>query len=178
MIRIEIVDYDPDWPRRFQAHSAKIGAALGDVALQIEHIGSTSVRNLGAKPIIDILLVVGDSADEESYCGRLEAAGYVLRIREPDFHQHRMFGTQNRDVHLHVYSAGCIEVTRHLKFRDQLRSSAECRRIYEECKRKLARDPWPNMDAYAQAKTDVIERIISQADEEKGNRPGVASESH
>jgi GrpB-like predicted nucleotidyltransferase (UPF0157 family) len=88
---ITLVEYDPTWPGLYAREEQRIRSILGPQALQIEHIGSTSVPGLIAKPIIDILLVLGDSADEPSYVPALEAAGYVLRIREPDWHQHRLF---------------------------------------------------------------------------------------
>jgi GrpB-like predicted nucleotidyltransferase (UPF0157 family) len=88
--RIVIVDYDPAWPERFRQAAAKIRSALGEVALRIEHIGSNSVPGLAAKPIVDILLVVEDSGSETSYVPALEDAGYILRVHEPDFHEHRM----------------------------------------------------------------------------------------
>ena len=119
--RIEIHDYNPNWPQKFATHAWIIAGALGDSALRIEHIGSTSVPGLAAKPIIDILVVVQDSRDESTYLPQLEAAGYVLRVREPDWNEHRMFRTPDRDVHVHVYSAGCPEIERYLTFRDRLR---------------------------------------------------------
>ena len=93
-----------------------IGKALGNAALRIEHIGSTSVPGLAAKPIVDILLVVENSGDETSYLPRLEEAGYELRVREPDFHEHRMLRTPTRDVHVHVYSPSSPEIERCLVF--------------------------------------------------------------
>src|SRR5205085_8100958 len=89
---ISLVDYDPQWSELFRSETARITAALGDRILLLEHVGSTSVAGLAAKPRIDILLAVADSADETGYIPALEAAGYVLRIREPDWHQHRLFG--------------------------------------------------------------------------------------
>ena len=106
---IRIVDYDPDWPRKFETHARIVAGALGAAALRIEHVGSTSVPGLAAKPIIDILVVVSDSSDESAYLPQLEAAGYVLRVREPEWNEHRMFRTPERDVHIHIYSAGCPE---------------------------------------------------------------------
>jgi GrpB-like predicted nucleotidyltransferase (UPF0157 family) len=164
-IVIEIVDYRPHWPAVFQKHANAIAGALGDAALRIEHIGSTSVPGLAAKPIVDILVVVRDSADEDSYLPRLEAAGYELRVREPDFHEHRMFRTNARDVHVHVYPHDSPEIERLLTFRDRLRESPEARRFYEETKRKLATRPWPDMNAYAKAKTEAIEHILATARE-------------
>ncbi|HVF45217.1 MAG TPA: GrpB family protein, partial [Pyrinomonadaceae bacterium] len=160
---IKIVDYDPDWPKKFEAHARRITDALGQAALRIEHIGSTSVPGLAAKPIIDILVVVADSADEPAYLPRLEAAGYVLRVREPDWNEHRMLRTPERDVHIHVYSAGCPEIEQNLAFRDRLRRNADDRGRYERTKRELASKDWPDMNAYADAKTQVIEGILVSA---------------
>ena len=160
---IRIVDYDTDWPKKFETHERVIADALGGSALRIEHVGSTSVPGLAAKPIIDILVVVADSADESAYLPRLEAAGYVLRVREPDWNEHRMFRTPERDVHIHIYSDGCPEIQRNLAFRDRLRRNDDDRRRYEQTKRELAAKEWPDMNAYAEAKTEVIESIIAAA---------------
>jgi GrpB-like predicted nucleotidyltransferase (UPF0157 family) len=160
---IVVVDYDPAWPGRFRREEAKIRAALGEAALSVEHIGSTSVPGLAAKPIVDILLVVEDSGEEASYLPALEKAGYVLRVREPDFHEHRMFRTPEKDVHLHVYSAGSPEIERYLLLRNRLRENGEERELYVGTKRELARRDWPSMQHYAEAKTEVIEGIIARA---------------
>ena len=159
--QIKIVDYDPDWPKMFETHARVIAGALGGSVLRIEHIGSTSVPGLAAKPIIDILVVVQDSADESAYLPRLEAAGYVLRVREPDWHEHRMFRTPEKDVHIHIYSVGCPEIQRNLIFRDRLRRNIEDCRRYEQTKRELAAKEWSDMNAYAEAKTEVVESIIA-----------------
>lgn len=160
---IIIADYDPSWPAKFEMHRNAIAAALGATTLRIEHVGSTAVPRLAAKPIIDILLVVKDSANESAYLPPLEAAGYVLRVREPDWNEHRMLRTPAQDVHVHVYSAGCDEIERNLRFRDHLRAHAQDRQRYEETKRTLARIDWPDMNAYAAAKTEVIESILTAA---------------
>jgi GrpB-like predicted nucleotidyltransferase (UPF0157 family) len=160
---IRIVDYDPDWHNKFERHARIISGAIGVSVLRIEHIGSTSVPGLAAKPIIDILVVLPDSANESVYLPQLEAVGYVLRVREPQWNEHRMFRALNRDVHIHIYSAGCPEIQRNLTFRDRLRRSAEDRRHYEQVKRELAAKSWPDMNAYALAKTEVIESIIAAA---------------
>jgi len=117
---IQIVSYDSHWPEQYQTHATLAGAALGHAALRIEHIGSTSVPTLAAKPIIDILIVVRDSSDEVAYLPKLEEAGYQLRAREPDFHEHRMFRTPDQGVHIHVLSNGSTEVERMLIFRERL----------------------------------------------------------
>ncbi|HWB14262.1 MAG TPA: GrpB family protein [Pirellulales bacterium] len=160
---IQIVDYDPRWADEFQGHAARILAALGKTAQRIEHIGSTSVPGLAAKPIVDILVVVNDSAVEAAYLPQLKGAGYELRVREPDFHEHRMFRTPERNVHIHVFSLGSPEIERYLIFRDRLRSSADDRLRYEKTKRELAVRSWSDMNAYADAKTEVVESILAAA---------------
>jgi GrpB-like predicted nucleotidyltransferase (UPF0157 family) len=162
---IVIVDYDPGWPEMFRHHADKISAALGDRAIQVEHIGSTSVPGLAAKPIIDIVLAVQDSSNEDSYLASLIAAGYELRVREPEWNEHRMFRTLERDVHLHVFSDGSSEIERNIEFRDWLRIHEDDRKQYESVKRSLASEDWPIMQAYADAKTDVIQQIIARIDE-------------
>src|SRR5262245_30094277 len=113
---IVLVDHDPAWAARYEQERARVVAALGDRARTVDHVGSTSVPGLAAKPIIDICLTVDDSADEAAYVPVLEAAGYLLRIREPDWFEHRLLRTPERDVHLHVFTVGCNEVTRMLAF--------------------------------------------------------------
>lgn len=167
---IAIADYDPSWPQKFQGYAAVVAVTLGRAALRIEHIGSTSVSGLAAKPIIDMLLVVANSADEAAYLPPLLAAGFELRVREPDFHEHRMLRTLKRDVHLHVLSTGSAEIDRYLTFRDALRQNAAERRLYEATKRRLAAQPWPDFNAYADAKTEIIERILTAARAD-GSRP-------
>lgn len=164
---IVIADYDAGWPEKYRTHARRISASLGAAALRIEHIGSTSVPGLAAKPIIDILLVVADSADESCYLQKLTALGYELRVREPEFHEHRMFRTCDRDVHVHVLSIGSTEIDRYLTFRDRLRGNTGYRRRYEAEKRRLAARPWPDMNAYADAKTDCIERILAAGSEDE-----------
>lgn len=159
---IRVVDYDPDWARRFELEANKITSALGGGVLRLEHVGSTAVPGLPAKPIIDIVLVVADSARETDYVPALEGAGYLLRIREPDWHEHRMFKGPETDVNLHVFSKGCTEVDRMLDFRDWLRSNAEDRDLYARTKQALALNDWKYTQNYADAKTDVIEEIISR----------------
>ena len=167
---IVIADYDPAWPERFRREAAKIRAALGEAALAIEHIGSTSVPGLSAKPIVDILLVVEDSSNETSYVPALEGAGYVLRVRERDFHEHRMLRTAAKDVHVHVFSPGSPEIERYLLLRDHLRRDAEDRALYARTKRDLATRDWPSMQHYAEAKTEVIEGIVARAAAARSSR--------
>ena len=161
--KIVVVDYDPSWPEKFAKHAEILSQALGSKALAIEHVGSTSVPGLAAKPIIDIDVIVEDSSDEATYLPELVQAGYVLRVREPDWHQHRMFRTPELNVHIHIFSPGCTEFTRHLDFRDHLRTHPDDRLLYESLKRRLANEDWPDMNAYARAKTEVVEQILTRA---------------
>ena len=160
---VVLVEYDPKWPIQFEHEAQRIRKALGEWALQIEHIGSTSVPGLIAKPIIDLLLVVADSADEPSYVPALEAAGYVLRIREPDWHQHRLFKGPEINLNLHVFSRGSPEIERVLFLRDWLRKNEDDRTLYAETKRRLAGQKWRYVQNYADAKSSVVEAIISRA---------------
>ena len=160
---VVLADYDVAWPERFEVERAKIASALGDGAIEIQHVGSTAVPGLAAKPIIDICLTIADSADEATYVPALEDAGYEVRVREPDWHEHRMLRTRARDVHIHVFSAGSSEIDRMLAFRDRLRSDPQDRSRYESTKRELAQQDLPTMQDYADAKTDVVADIMSRA---------------
>ena len=161
--RIQIVDYNPQWPELFRREADRIRALLGDRALRIEHTGSTSVPGLPAKPIVDMTLAVADSADEKAYVPALEGAGYVLQIREANWHEHRMFKGPDTDINLHVFSSGCPEIDRILLFRDWLRSNAADRDLYARTKLALARQEWKHVQDYADAKTAVIEEILGRA---------------
>ncbi len=161
--RILIVNYDPQWPELFAREADRIRAVLGDRALRIEHTGSTSVPGLAAKPVIDMLLVVTDSANEDAYVRNLQAAGYVLRIRESNWYEHRMFQGPDAEINLHVFSSGCPEIDRMLMFRDWLRSNASDRDLYARTKLALAQKEWKYVQNYADAKTVVIEQIITRA---------------
>ncbi|MFI9405121.1 GrpB family protein [Nocardia sp. NPDC052316] len=157
---IRIVDYDPAWPQRFAAEHARIARALGLTARRIDHIGSTSVPGLAAKPIIDIDLSVPEVEDQAGYLPPLLAAGYQLRVREPG---HRMVRTVQRDVHVHIVTVGSDWERRHLLFRDWLRHDGGDRIAYERLKRQLAQRNWPDMNAYADAKGPLIAEITQRA---------------
>jgi GrpB-like predicted nucleotidyltransferase (UPF0157 family) len=148
-----IADYDPSWPVVFEEHAGRIRGALGERALRVEHIGSTAVPGLAAKPIVDVLVIV---ADPEGDLAALERAGYELRVVEPG---HRMFRTPARDVHVHVWA----DEGDHVRFRDLLRRDPAARREYEELKRSLAGRDWPSMDDYAQAKGPLIRELLRRA---------------
>ena len=154
--------HDPGWPQDFAQEAARVRAVLGARALAVEHVGSTAVPGLSAKPIIDMLVVVADSADEDSYVPPLQAAGYRLGIREPGWHQHRLFNGPDREINLHVFSVGSPEIDRLLRFRDQLRRSPADRDLYATNKRRLASRQWEDVQSYADAKSNVIETILAR----------------
>lgn len=157
---IVIAGYSDEWPRRFEAERDRIRDALGSRP-KVEHVGSTAVRGLAAKPIIDIQVSVDDVAAEHTYVPLLQSAGYLLRVRE---HEHRMLRTAELDVHVHVCSTGSGWERRHLLLRDWLRVDADDRRRYEALKRTLAQRSWPTMNHYADAKSELIAAMIQRAE--------------
>ena len=158
---IVLAEYDPDWPEQFGREEARIRSALGARALLVEHVGSTSVPGLAAKPILDIVLAVPDAADEAAYVPPPHAAGYVLRIREPGWFEHRLFKGPEVAVNLHVFSSGCPEIDRMIGFRDRLRAHPGDRARYEAEKRALASRTWKYVQHYADAKSEVIAAILA-----------------
>lgn len=158
---IRIVAYDHSWPIRFATERDRIADALGHIARRIDHIGSTAVAGLAAKPIIDIDLSVPDVEDEAAYLERLLAVGYLLRVREP---AHRMVRTPELDVHVHISTVGSDWERRHLLFRDWLRHDHRDRDAYEQLKRKLAQRDWADMNEYADAKGPLIAEITDHAE--------------
>ena len=154
---------DPGWPQQYAEVAARIRDVLGPVAVVVEHVGSTSVPGLAAKPVLDVLLLVPDPSDETAYVPRLEAAGFLLHLREPEWHQHRLFKSDDPVVHVHVLTEGSAEAERILLFRDRLRSNAGERALYEETKRRLAQRTWELVQDYADAKSEVVEAIIARA---------------
>jgi GrpB-like predicted nucleotidyltransferase (UPF0157 family) len=156
-------EYDETWPAAFERESQRIRASLGDSAIAVEHVGSTSVPGLAAKPIIDVVLVVPDSADEASYVPALERAGYALWIREPGWFEHRLLKGPDTDVNVHVFSEGCPEIARMVAFRDRVTADAADRELYERAKRELAARKWAYVQNYADAKSEVIEEILARS---------------
>jgi GrpB-like predicted nucleotidyltransferase (UPF0157 family) len=159
---VTLIDYDPAWPTRFAALAARIRHALGARVVALHHAGSTSVPSLAAKPIIDMVLEVANSADEAAYVPALEAAGFALRIREPGWFEHRLLRGAPPS-NLHVFTAGCEETRRMLSFRDHLRNDAADRQLYEATKRNLASRNWAKMQDYADAKSAVVGEIMGRA---------------
>jgi GrpB-like predicted nucleotidyltransferase (UPF0157 family) len=131
---VDVVEPDPRWPEDFAALATRIREALGGLALEITHVGSTSVPGLPAKPVIDIDLTVADSADEGSWLPGLEAAGFELVIREPWWHEHRCLVSDVPPANVHVFSPDCPEPIRHLLFRDWLREHPDDLALYRDAK--------------------------------------------
>jgi GrpB-like predicted nucleotidyltransferase (UPF0157 family) len=161
--RIQIVKYDPVWPDLYAREAGRIRSALGGRALRIEHAGSTSVPGLAAKPVIDVVLEVADSAAEGAYAADLGTCGYTLAIREPGWFEHRLFRLGEPNINLHVFSSGCQEIDRMVMFRDWLRANAADRALYERTKQALAQREWERVQDYADAKTAVVEEILARA---------------
>jgi GrpB-like predicted nucleotidyltransferase (UPF0157 family) len=160
---IYLAPYDPGWPSRFSKLELRVQQALGDQILRLEHVGSTSIEGLSAKPIIDMLLVVLDSSDEGAYVPALESQGFKLHIREPEWFDHRLLIATDIKVNLHVFSRGCQEVERMLSFRNWLRSNRADRELYEKTKQELAAKTWKYTQHYADAKSAVVEEILDRA---------------
>ncbi|MET0830541.1 MAG: GrpB family protein [Microbacterium sp.] len=159
-LELELHSYDERWVVLYLDHRRQILDALTAANVGIEHIGSTSVPGLAAKPIIDIVVTVDDITAEEDYLDALLVAGYELRVREPG---HRLVRTPARDVHVHIYEQDDPAVEEYLLLRDWLRFNADDRGLYESTKRSLLRNRWDDMNAYADAKTDVILEIKARA---------------
>lgn len=155
---VRIAPYSEEWPRRFELERIRIKTALGPTARGVEHIGSTAVPGLAAKPIIDILVTV-DDPDDTALVAALEGVGYRLRVQEEG---HRMFRTPECDVHVHVWTAGSDEERGYLLFRDRLRSHRGDRQEYERTKRALAGE-WRDVNYYARAKSPVVDHIMERA---------------
>ncbi|MGW7416373.1 GrpB family protein [Streptomyces sp. NPDC054863] len=171
--RIRIDPYDPAWPLVYEAEANCIRGELPD-ALGLFHAGSTSVPGLPAKPVLDLVLVVPDPADEDSYVPRLQELGYVLAIREPDWYEHRVLKKSGLsaalpNANLHVFPPDCAETARMLRFRDHLRGDAADRDLYGRTKLRLAAREWRFMQNYADAKTEVVAEIMARA--ERGTAP-------
>ncbi|MBB4684673.1 GrpB-like predicted nucleotidyltransferase (UPF0157 family) [Amycolatopsis jiangsuensis] len=160
---VTLLEYNPEWPRLYEREAARLRTVLGDRVVLLEHVGSTSVPGLAAKPIVDILLEVPDSDDEPAYVPTLEAAGYRLVIREPEWEKHRCFKGPDTNINLHVHSPGNGQTPRYLLFRDRLRSHPDELRWYLAKKRELAAQVWDYVQNYADAKNDVIDGIIDRA---------------
>jgi 16S rRNA processing protein RimM len=156
---IEVVDYDPDWPQQFEAEASRLRDALADVAVRIDHVGSTSVPGLAAKPTVDIHVSVPDVYDREAYFPLMFGLGYE-HTPDPAFPDYPFFGWPSakapRTFNLHVCQAGTETEQRHLRFRDRLRTDSQARDEYAALKRRLALECGNDIEAYIDAKDAFI----------------------
>jgi GrpB-like predicted nucleotidyltransferase (UPF0157 family) len=167
-VGVEISDPDPGWPRQYDELADRIRSALGRRVLQLDHVGSTSVPGLAAKPIIDIDLMVADPDREADYVPALEAAGFRLTIREPWWYRHRALRLDQPRCNLHVFGPDSPELLRHRIFRDWLRGNAEDRERYAAVKRLAASESnaaEEHVMQYNARKQQVIREIYRRADD-------------
>lgn len=158
---VALVAYDPSWPDRYATLAAGIRAALGEVVLDLDHVGSTSVPGLAAKDRIDIVLTVADPRQEATYIPALAAAGWRHEVREPSWHEHRGLSRDEPTANLHVFGPDCPETIRLRMFRDWLRSNPEDRQRYENAKRAAVPGGGHVMD-YNARKQDAIREIYDR----------------
>lgn len=159
---IAVMPYDPGWPDVYRRIADGIREVLGARVLRIDHIGSTSVPGLAAKPIIDIDLTVADPDDEAGYVRPLVAAGWEHTVREPWWHGHRMLRRAEPRVNLHVFGTDSPETWRHLILRDHLRRDAGDRRRYAAIKQEAAALATASAETVSQynARKEVVLREI------------------
>lgn len=160
---VEVVAPDPAWPAWYAEVRDRLLDTLGDRVLGLEHVGSTSVPGLWAKPVIDVDLTVADSGDEDAWLPDLEAAGFILRVREPDWEQHRCLRGSAPASNVHVFSPGAREPQRHVLFRDWLRTHPEDRERYAEVKRAVAARGFSDAMLYNNEKAWIVYDIYERA---------------
>lgn len=161
---IRLTAYQPTWPALFERHRSGLAGALGRVAISIEHVGSTAVPGLPAKPIIDIQVTVADQHREEEYTRQIEDLGLQLRSRDDQHRYFRPFPDRPRDVHVHVCSAGGGWEREHLLFRDYLRGHPDAAAAYARVKREAAAIWADDYVAYTEAKDHVIRDTLAAAE--------------
>jgi GrpB-like predicted nucleotidyltransferase (UPF0157 family) len=163
-VHLEVVPYDLSWPGRYVRWRDRLDDQLGDTALRIEHVGSTAVPGLIAKPVIDVQISVLDLDDEPRYVTQVEQAGVQLRSRDALHCFFRPVAGAPRDVHVHVCQAGSDWEREHLLFRDYLRSHADARDAYAKVKQEAVQ-VWPDdRIAYTEAKTGVVLDLLDAAE--------------
>ncbi len=160
---IELVPYDPSWPAQYESWRRRLVEVLVAPARRIEHIGSTAVPGLSAKPVIDILVSIDDVRAEAAYVPAIESLGVQLRSRDDQHRFFRPFAGRPRDVQVHVCGTGTEWEARHLRFRDHLREHPEARAEYQVAKQEAAARWRHDRIAYSDAKSEVIQRLLSQA---------------
>lgn len=163
-MKITIVDYDPEWPARFEAEALRLREALGPVAARIDHVGSTAVPGLSAKPVVDIQVSVRRLEPMHTYREPLQRLGYEYEA-DPNVEDYLFFraDARPRHVHIHVCESGSSHERRQLAFRDWMRTHPADAQRYAALKERLAKREWANADAYADAKGPFIEEIVRRA---------------
>lgn len=165
MLEVSLSEYQSEWPAQFRQAAAELSAALNPAFVHIEHIGSTSVVGLCAKPVIDMMLGVASLSDVISRISVIEALGYVYRSEyEGEFPERRYFVRPARTmpkVHLHTVVYAGAFWTRQLSFRDALRADPELAVQYASLKQQLATTYAKDKAAYTEAKTPFIERVLA-----------------
>jgi len=163
---IEVTDPDPAWPGLYGDLARRIRQALGWRVLQLEHVGSTAVPGLAAKPVIDIDLAVADPGREQDYVPPLEAIGFRLVIREPWWSGHRALRSDQPACNLHVFGLDSPEPVRHRILRDWLRGNPEDRDLYAAAKHRAAAEAnaaGEHVMQYNARKQQVIREIYHRA---------------
>jgi len=164
--RVNIVNYDPQWPLLFQEEKRTVFEAIGNKVLAVEHIGSTAVPGLGAKPIIDMMAGVRGAADADQCIPLLRGIGYTSftpEPRDPDHYYCCGKGPHSIGYHLHIFRFKSHRWQKHLLFRDYLRAHPEIAQQYYELKKELAAQYRSDRAGYTEAKTSFIESVIAKA---------------
>jgi len=161
---IIVCDYNGEWPRQFQDIGSRLRSSLGEAALRIDHIGSTAVPGLAAKPIVDVQVSVRRLEPIEAYKAALEAAGFVHRADNPDLTK-RYFREKpgSPRTHIHVREDGSWSQQCALLFRDYLRAHPDACAEYATAKRKFAAAFRDDRTAYVEAKEPVVWAILRRA---------------
>ena len=166
-----LVPYDPEWPELYESERVRILAEIGDTITAIEHVGSTAVPGISAKPIIDVMVGVDDIADAELCIAPLQSLGFVYRPELEDVIPERRFFELYRDdvrmCHVHVVEIGPGFWEDHLLFRDYLRSNPDVAAEYEALKQRLANEHRHDRYTYSDSKTGFIRRVEARARAER-----------
>jgi len=161
---IEVVPYDPAWAAVYARWRERLAAALGAVAVRIEHVGSTAVESLAAKPVVDVMVIVPDVEDEASFLLAIEGVGVPLRSRETGHRYFRPAPPHPREVQIHVWQAGSKGERLHLLFRDYLRTHPAACEAYAAMKRDAAERYRDDRIAYNEAKSGHILDVLEEAE--------------
>jgi GrpB-like predicted nucleotidyltransferase (UPF0157 family) len=164
---IDIKDYDPEWPKAFELEKNRIMEKLGELVLEIEHIGSTAVPEISAKPVIDILIAVKDMGRAKECVVRLADLGYEHVQSEDDVERLFLFRGMPRTHHVHVVQHRSETHRKHVVFRDYLREHADARDEYDRLKRALAARYRTDRKSYVDGKADFVESVVEKATRER-----------